>query len=330
MVTKELQDYVNKTIADGFSEEEISNALQKSGWQAEDIKQAIANTKQDTSQTAPTQEPNTPGFFSRNKKLLIISAIVIILIPALTYVGFLVYQNYSEKQQQAEERRIAQEQLAELEKMEAEQQAMEAEKQQAQNRDRQRINDIAEIQAKLTEYLTANESYPLSLSALVEAELLEAVPTDPESGQAYLYTPLGSPALHYSLAFVLESKISTLGEGLHVVSSEQSIDADAILNQESTIQGAKTDYQGLLNITNLAENAFSPGNEVAVNVENNENINLQHAVLVMDGLRLTDSTAPFGFKFTAPTESGDFTVEVFGFDGAGKTYYGKTVLKVSE
>lgn len=88
------------------------------------------------------------------------------------------------------------------------------------SRDEQRLSDIAALQTALEQYFTIHQLYPKNLAELENQSLVQALPVDPKTQEPYLYTPLGEPALYYSLSFLLELGRDNLKAGFHSVSSE--------------------------------------------------------------------------------------------------------------
>ncbi len=78
-------------------------------------------------------------------------------------------------------------------------------------RDAQRLSDIKNIQVALEMYYNDNSKYPTGTTALAPT-YMSVVPTDPNGGGAYLYSPLGNnttncsgnPITGYHLGAALE------------------------------------------------------------------------------------------------------------------------------
>jgi len=128
---------------------------------------------------------------------------------------------------------------------------------------------------------------------------------------------------------LLETRISSLNQGLQVVSSEKLINAEEVKAEEETIRGARAVNQANgLNLTNLAGSSFSPGEEVSLEINRLDGSSLSYAILLTEGLKLVDRVGPFGFKFSAPKEPGVYKIEVFAFDESGTSFSAFTNLIV--
>lgn len=323
MPEQELINYIKQNLAAGFSEAEIRQALIDAGWQPQEVAEAFAAAP--VAGTAALSQ--TPGFFARHKKLLLTSLIIIVAVPALAYAGILTYQSLTADTTEEVQTPPAGPSQAELEA--ARQAEAERQEAQARARDQQRIADIETLETGLAAYFEAKKEYPTSLDLLVQEGFLTSLPTDPKDQTPYLYTALGAPALHYSLAFLLETDVGTLASGLQVVSSEEPLEASATTTEQAVVEGALTASDtDSLRVTDLRQTLFSPRAEAAIAVEAATAVELKSVILNMEGLRLTDRTAPFHFSFSAPAAAGEYAVQIFGFDKSGKSYSAATVLKV--
>ena len=57
-------------------------------------------------------------------------------------------------------------------------------------RDARRLSDVSELKTALALYYNSNQNYPTALSALVTANDMPTIPTDPQNGAQYLYSGL--------------------------------------------------------------------------------------------------------------------------------------------
>jgi len=328
MSEPELLNYINQTRVQGFSDEQIRTALIEAGWGVEEIEAGLGSPDQ-AGEALEDSPRASQSFFSKYKKLLLISALIIIVLPALAYAGIFSFQklNDAKEAREAEKQAQIEEQTRLAE--EKEQQAAEREKEAARLRDEQRINDISSIQTALAAYFETVAAYPANLSLLVEAGQLAATPFDPDPNKEYLYTTLGEPPAYYTIAVILETEIGSLDSGLHVFSSEKLLNKEDILAQDQTIRGALTaSVPGGLIVTELSGTAFKKGEEVGLEINRADGGELSYVVLTMEKLKLIDRLAPFSFSFTSPRAAGSYAVQLFGFDTAGTSYSGSTKLTV--
>lgn len=314
-----LVSYIKQTISQGFAESEIRQALREAGWHEAEIEEGFLEIKSPQSvpaahpvippisvaplQTASQGEPQTAApqnFFAKNSRLLIIILAILVALPILGFAGYWAYQKLGKQGETRGALTTSNEKPAE--------------------RDRKRLDDIAGLQDSLQTYFDRNNYYPGSLSALGE------VPTDPKSGERYLYSALGGPALHYTLGFVLEEGIGTLKAGFQNVTSEYALPTDNLKKEQVLIDGGETPQSAELEITDLSITPFYAGE--SVNLEIKTDLDLESVMLVMDNLELIDKRFPYSFNFSAPKTSGTYTVKVFGFHKTGKSYYQTTNLIV--
>jgi hypothetical protein len=327
MASQELINYIKQTLDGGFSEDQVQAALMDAGWDQSEIEEGFSSLKQISSR-APGPSASGKGFFGRYKKLLLISTVVVVIVPALVYLGLMLYQSLS-TQTETQPEAPAENVQAPTRPEEDELKARQRELQEATLRDQARLQDIQSLQEALALYFETSSAYPQNLAALEEAGIIPQVPLDPKSELPYLFTPLGDPALYYSISFLLETNIGTLSSGLQTVTSEKNINADLIQFQEQVVQGVLTDFSSAsLTLTDLGQTSFFPGEEALVEITHDPSFSLKSAVLTTDWLKLTDSRSPFRFYFSAPNQPGIYPVKVFGFDAAGTSYEGATFLKV--
>src|SRR3989338_355119 len=330
MIDQALISYVKENLAAGFPENEIRDGLRKVGWREEEIEEGFLNAGGRPVSPLP-QVPQIedgpaetePGFFAKRKKTLLVALIIAVAAPILAFAGVMTYQKFikTEAPLPETEQAAAPQETApsNAEKKSIEQQAR-------TQRDRQRLEDIAQIQSALSEYFTANSFYPKKLADLS----LVAVPADPKNHTDYLYNPLGEPALNYSLAFVLEEDVGMLKAGLQAVSSENKLEAAETTRQDQLVKGEITPEKisSEIEITDLSKLPFYPGEEVTL--EAKTALELQAVLLIMDNLNLTDKKNPFTFTFSAPGNPGEYPVKIFGFTREGENYYQFTKLIVTE
>lgn len=332
MTDQTLISYIKENLAAGFPENEIRNALRRVGWREEEIEEGFSSARQVRTVPPPPQVPQTEyqtaetalGFFASHKKALLATLIVVVAAPILAFAGVMTYQKFIKTKTppvETEQTATTTQNTAPVsaEKPNPEEQAR-------TQRDRHRLEDIAQIQSALTEYFTANSSYPKNLADLS----LQAIPADPKTGTSYLYNALGEPALNYSLAFVLEGDIGTLKAGLQAVSSENKIEAAEATRQDQLVKGEITPEKvsSEIEITDLSKLPFYPGEEVTLEVKTA--LELQTIFLIMDNLSLIDKKNPFTFSFSAPAKPGEYPVKIFGFTAGGENYYQLTKLIVTE
>lgn len=328
MTDQSLTEYIKQNLSVGFDETEIKQALLAAGWLASDIEtgflEAKASQKQpylDERAVATTSAPS--GFFKKHKTVLIISLVVIVTAPLLTYGGFLAYQKFFKPKTQSPpaEKSASPSQNTERTRPSAE----------ALARDKQRITDIDRLQTALETYFAARQLYPPTLSGLLEISAVNGIPADPKTKNPYLYRALGDPALHYSLSFVLETDYGSLPAGLQQVSSESHLPAGLLQKQQSLVEGLREESEMSQNliITDLGQTPFYPQEEVAVEVQTRTpDITLQNVFLVTEGLDLLDRKPPFRFTFTAPKAPGSYAVYVLAVDQNSQSYTQKTLFTV--
>ena len=91
---------------------------------------------------------------------------------------------------------------------------------QAKDRDKQRLEHVSQLQKALEDYYKAKKSYPEKLEEIMP-DFLEELPKDPETGEVYSYTPIGSlPAKHYDILYTLEIGDDDHPDGENVASPE--------------------------------------------------------------------------------------------------------------
>lgn len=319
MAEQSLVDYIKQTLASGFSENEIRKTLAEASWEAREIEEAFVQIH-DGKPGARQREPQE-DFFTRHRRALVILLAAIVLLPVLAYGGFFLYQRFTvpKTEEAALPVYATPAQTPKTEDMEA-------------KRDEQRIRDIKTLQDALDSYFAAKQFYPRDLTELISEATLTRLPADPKTNQLYLYTPLGDPALHYSLAFILEKGVGTLKAGLQVVSSQEKLEAEILQNQNDLIKGETTIplRQNSIQITDLSQTSFYPQEEVSLSISAPAEVELSSAALITDGLDLVDRNPPFGFRWSAPKNPGEYQVKVFAFDKNGESYSQTTQLIVRE
>lgn len=334
MVDETLLEYIKETAGAGFAEEKIKAQLRAAGWDDAEIAEGFAAVKGGPAIT-PVQEPinrhattggekiEVDSWFSRHKGTLITILLVIILLPLIAYGGYWGYQKYFKAEEQGQTKTPSQ--SPPMQSTGGENQGI------MKSRDEQRLKDIASLQTAFTNYYTAKQVYPKALSDLVTENLLSTVPTDPDPKSSYVYSALGEPALHYSLAFLLETRMGTLAKGLQVVTDSSRLPADNIQNQENTVKGAAAAIatEKLL-VTDLSQAPFFPGEEVRADIVSPPGKDIVSVFLVVGDLELVDQAPPYGFTFSAPQGPGAYPVQIFAFDRAGQGYLQKTSLTVDK
>ena len=345
MVDETLLEYIKETAGAGFAEEKIKAQLRAAGWDDAEIAEGFAAVRgraaispmKPLAPINPSPVPTAvgtsspargegymeePGWFSRHKGTMITILLVIILLPLVAYGGYWAYQKYFRTEEPAQ---------TSDSKTPSPSPPMQGTggETEMKTRDEQRLKDIASLQTALGSYYTAKQAYPKALSDLVTEKLLAAVPADPDPKSSYVYSALGDPALHYSLAFLLETRMGTLAKGLQVVTDSSRLPADNIQNQENTVKGALAAIatEKLL-VTDLSEAPFFPGEEVRTDIVSPPGKEIVSVFLVMGELELVDQAAPYGFSFSAPQTPGAYPVQIFAFDRAGQGYLQKTSLTV--
>lgn len=325
MPDQSLLSYIKQNLGDGFSEMEIRQALLDAGWGAVDVEEAFLGA-------APVSRPQATGmdilekelsldtssglgFLHRHGRGLILVLILVIILPVLGFGGFWAYQRYVGSAPPAkEEVNSATLASAQFETETA-------------NRDRQMIEHIETLQTALSAFYHTKRLYPQTIAELVTEKLLPDLPSDPKTGEDYLYIAFGEPPLDYSLTFVLETDFGTLKKGLNEASPQNLLRAAAVKTEDQTVKGmiTKTPSAELV-ITDLSETSFAPGDEVSL-VINSATV-LNETFLLVNDLQLNDEHEPFRFTFTAPREPGEYQVRVFGFAKNGSILYQTTRLVV--
>jgi|SRR6185312_5987984 len=86
---------------------------------------------------------------------------------------------------------------------------------QRKGRDAKRLSDLRDIGTALQLYSAKHGSYPNTLAGLVTDADMPSLPTDPGSGNNYLYTAYGSGAVcnNFHLGAVLEAQGAFVGSG---------------------------------------------------------------------------------------------------------------------
>ncbi len=327
MADQSLINYIKQNLANGFSEGEIKQALRLAGWQEKDIVDSFAIAKNQLAPQALTgQLSKDKNFVSQNSKKIITALVVLVFFPILGIGGFFLYQNFgpsgNEINTPLSSGQVSGERTSGVE-------AGVVSAEELQKRDTQRLTDVSDIQQALEKYFERYQTYPQKLSDLINDGLLSQIPKDPKNDDPYLYTAFGQPALYYSLAWILESDVGTLAKGLHTASSENRIPVENFLTQQSVILGEEETSQALT-ITDLSVIPFYPQEEVTLEVNSPAENKLVSAILILENsyINLTDTKAPFVFRFSAPADSGQYTVNVYGFGEPGTSYFQQTTLTV--
>jgi hypothetical protein len=311
MGQEDLSKYLKTNLRAGFSETEIRQALRGVGWNEAQIQEGFAGLKEE-------EAPGKPGFFAKYRKALLIIIILAVGIPIAGFGSFWVYKKFVLKtpspSSQEEVQGIGTSQ--ELTPVE---------------RDRLRLRDVQSLQAVLGRYHVAYQSYPKSLESLVTQGFTGGLPVDPKTGEPYLYSAFGNPALHYSLSFVLETDFGTLESGLETVTSDNLLPAETIFQQEDLVKETKSPaLSQTFSLTDLQKSPFYPGEEVRLEVTPTVSSIFSQARMFVADLDLVDKTSPFGFSFTAPSIPGEYPVKVFVFDQEGRGYFQQTLLRVTD
>lgn len=71
--------------------------------------------------------------------------------------------------------------------------------------DQERVNDLEEIQWRITDYYRTKETLPESLDQVTGAIGVEKMPTDPETGEPYTYAKIADLSFELCATFALES-----------------------------------------------------------------------------------------------------------------------------
>lgn len=327
MIDQSLVSYIKQNLREGFSQSEIQTALVGAGWTPQDITQAFVESGAVPAATAAlpvdlTYQPDQPqSFLAKHGKLLIILLVVIILLPILAYGVFWAYERYIAAEAQPQTN-TATPPPAPPPPPQAP-----AVDPQAAAHDRERLQDIKNLQSALDSYLGVKKVYPKLLDELVKENVISTIPLDPKSNVQYLYSPLGEPTLDYSLSFILETDAGALKKGLHEVSPSNRLEPAAVQSQDEAVRGITTMPNSLeLQITNLSLTPFYPGEEVSVAVSSR--VPLEQVILLVNHLKLTDSHFPFNIRFTAPKTPGEYPVQIFGFTSDSQTLTQTTKLIV--
>ena len=328
MADQSLVNYIKQNLANSFSEGEIKQALRLAGWQEKDIVDAFAIAKNQLApHTITGQFSKDKNFVAQNSKKIITALVVLVFFPILGIGGFFLYQNFGPSGNRVSTPvppgEISGERTSniELDSVSAEE---------LQKRDVHRLTDVSDIQKALESYFERYQTYPQKLSDLVGERLLGQIPKDPKNDDPYLYTTFGQPALYYSLTWILESDVGTLAKGLHTASSETMVPVQDFLTQRSVVLGEVEKVPEGLTITDLSVIPFYPHEEVTLEVTNLSGSNLTSAILIVENsyINLMDPKAPFRFRFSAPRDSGQYTVNVYAFDEQGASYFQKSTLIV--
>ncbi|MBI4050697.1 MAG: hypothetical protein HY396_01835 [Candidatus Doudnabacteria bacterium] len=314
-----LIDYIKQNLRNGFQESEIRQALHQAGWGTLDIEDGFREAKgaKTLGKFIDTQKL-LPQPANRQKILTILT--LALTLPVIGLGSFWLYQKYASPDIPEPEGQVEGTQNANLT----------SGLQEAQGRDEQRLKDTTGLKQALELYFQQHQQYPPKISELVSQKLIAEVPRDPKSDEPYLYRSLGEPALHYFLAFILETKARGLKPGLQVVYSEEEISPELFQRYQSLISGAVTPLgaEGL-KITKLDEKPFLPQEPVTLEVYGQKTAELLSANMIIPGyLEQVDQSRPLVFKFLAPKNPGQYPVYVFGFDGSGQGYFQKTLLVV--
>ena len=188
MLDETLLEYIKETLGAGFDEEHIRQQLQAASWTEQEIAEAFAAAKRQTTTiqfmnpvrppspitpTSPgptTVGPTSPmmgeveeGWFSRHKGTLVTILLVIILLPLEAYAGYWAYQKYFK----------AAEEPAPAQTPNKDQAVSAPNPAEAKTRDQQRLKDIANLQTSLTNYYQAKSFYPKTLQDLSTEKILE-------------------------------------------------------------------------------------------------------------------------------------------------------------
>ncbi len=325
MADRELLNYIHETSSSGFSHEQIRQTLADAGWLPQEIEEAFADAAGPEGHRAAPHKitlPQDRGFLARHLKALITIFILIIFLPPAAYGTLWGYKKITGSGD-------SETSLGDATQEETAPPVEAAAK--IGKRDGQRLADITALQAALEIYFQTNQIYPKDLATLVATDIIATVPRDPKTGDAYLYSPLGEPALYYSLSFVLENPLGSLKSGLNNVSSEQSISAETAQKIEAAVRGETS--QKLLNnlvITDVSALPFYPAEEVTMFISPLAGVEFASAFLIVDDLKLVDRKTPFEFSFSAPRPPGEYPVQVFAFDAAGNGYTATTKLTVKK
>ncbi|OGE84472.1 MAG: hypothetical protein A2846_01030 [Candidatus Doudnabacteria bacterium RIFCSPHIGHO2_01_FULL_49_9] len=325
MADQGLLSYIKQNLKDGFSENEIRQAVLGAGWGARDVEEAFsaASVKPQPARPAQSmdilekelsadQPAQKPGPLGRGAKVFGSILPVLILLPVLGIAGFWSYQRFfTGAEEQVNSAMIT-----------AEQTALEA-----ATRDRFRLEHIESLQTALSNFYSTKQSYPVALEELAGANLLQTMPTDPATGENYLYAPLGEPPLDYSLTYIMETDYGTESKGLYTVNPGVLIHAADIKTKDQIVKGIIVkSLSPDLSVTDLSAQEFAAGDEVVLSVSFPSG--LAQVFLVLGDMKLSDKREPFSFSFTAPQAPGEYKVRIYGFVINGSILYQTTNLVV--
>ena len=327
MADQSLVSYIKQNLANGFSEGEVRQALRRAGWPEQDITDSFAIAKNQLApQTLTGGLAKDKNFVAQNSKKIITALVVLVFFPILGIGGFFLYQNFGPNGSRVNTPptgEVAGERTSNVEPSPVAAEEL-------QKRDVRRLTDVSDTQKALESYFERYQTYPQKLSDLVNEGLLGQIPKDPKNDTPYLYTTFGEPALYYSLAWILESDIGTLAKGLHTASSENMVPVQDFLAQQSVILGETEKTSEALATTDLSVIPFYPQEEVTLEVAGLAGGKLASVILIVENsyINLVDTKAPFGFRFTAPQDTGQYTVNIYAFDELGTSFFQKTTLTV--
>lgn len=326
MAESELLEYIKRTRASGFSDVQIRQALFGAGWTNVEIQDAfiaVANEGHAVATTPPERNPlpslpTTPGFFSRHAKTIIVILAALIVLPLVAYGGLLAYQKFSAPKKSPVTTNPS-----------PPPSPTSTEKELIEKRDRQRVKDVGTLQTALGKFYETGKVYPKTLTELVAAGQLDHVLLDPKTNRPYLYTPIEDPALHYAISFLLENDVGSLAAGLQVVTAENKIEGETLEKQDELIKGEQVQAASAeFSVTDLSKTAFRPLEEIDLEITIPANLGIDSVHMVVGSLDLTDRSAPYGFRFSAPKAPGEYQVNIFAFDLNGKSYYQSTNFTV--
>lgn len=317
MTDPTLVNYLKQNLASGFTPEQIQLTLRQAGWNDQDIREAFVEA---------LPQRTTGGLLAKHKRKLLVILIALVALPFLVFAGTWAYQKLAAKPAAPSNNQPqppGQTATATGADQATQQMA-------AHDRDLKRLGDIQNIQIALGAYFQKHQSYPKTLEDLAADGELATVPDDPKLPGNYVYSPFGEPPQQYSLAFLLETDVGSLQSGLLVVTSEKPLPSDLIQSQDQLVKGiTKTNENQQLNITDLSQTAFYPGEEIILEITPPKDIAMQTARLIMQNLSLIKQTPPFRFQFTAPAAPGEYQIKVYGFDVSGSGYSASTAIHVS-
>lgn len=333
MPQEELVRYIKQNLADGFGEMQIREALSSAGWQEAEIFQAFGEAKGAASRPlvslTPRDLPPPRLRLLKNPKFFISLLTILIVLPLLTFAGLWVYGEYFQSQAPA-----ASGQASPPSPEEQAVRGVTLESAESQTRDLQRLRAVAELQTALEIFYQNKKFYPQKLLELKQENILSDLPLDPKTGKYYLYTPLNEPPLHYSLSFLLETRVGSLDAGLHAVSPEIRFFPEILNQQEAIVRSATPPVASeFLKISDLSAAGFAPGEEVIAEIEAMVPLELVSARLIgadLDLLLKRAAGATASFRFTSPREPGTYEIKIFAFGKFGDTHFQKTTLLVTD